>query len=1232
VTSDLGSRYDALLRELERRILVLDGAMGTLLQARGLSEADYRGERLRDWPREVRGDHELLNLSRPDVVTEVHRQYLAAGADIVETNTFNANRFSQADYGTEALVYDINVAAARAARQAVDEAMAREPGRVCWVAGALGPTNKTASLSRDVNDPGARSVTFAQLEEAYHEQALGLLDGGADLLLVETAFDTLNAKAALAAIERAFEVRAVRRPVVASVTVTDLSGRNLSGQTPEAFWISVSHAPLLAVGVNCALGPKEMRPHLEELSRVAPCFVSAYPNAGLPNAFGGFDETPESMAASLGEWARAGFLNVVGGCCGTTPAHIRRIAEAVRGVAPRVRPQVPPLTRLSGLDPLVIRPDSNFVNVGERTNVTGSPRFARLVKAGQYAEALQVARQQVEGGAQILDVNMDEALLDSAAAMTTFLNLLAAEPDIARVPIMLDSSDWSVIEAGLQCLQGKGVVNSISLKEGEAVFEDRARRIRRYGAGVVVMAFDEEGQATTVDRRAAILSRAYRILTEVGFPPEDVIFDPNVLTVGTGIEEHADYGVAFIDATRRLKQAFPLAKVSGGISNVSFSFRGNNPVREAMHAAFLYHAIRAGLDMGIVNAGQLAVYEEIPKDLLERVEDVLLNRRPDATERLIAFAHTVKGPEKERAAEDAWRKGTVEERLSHALVRGIDEFVVADTEEARRKYGRPLAVIEGPLMDGMNVVGDLFGSGKMFLPQVVKSARVMKKAVAYLTPLLEAEKQASGARAAAKVVLATVKGDVHDIGKNIVGVVLACNNYEVIDLGVMAPADRILSTAKERGADLVGLSGLITPSLEEMVHVAREMEREGFTVPLLIGGATTSRAHTAVRIAPAYSGPVVHVLDASRAVGVVGQLRSAEKRPAFDAENRREQERLRGEHQARRSERPLLSIEEARRRRTRIEWSAYAPPQPCFRGPRELDDVPLAEIVPYVDWTPFFSAWELRGTYPRIFENPEWGARAREVFDDAQAMLKRLVESRRLRARAVYGFFPANAAGEDVEVYAGESREGLLGTVHTLRQQADKGENEPDHALADFVAPRETGLPDWIGAFAVTAGLGAEEIVAEHERQHDDYAAIMVKALADRLAEALAEWLHRRARADWGYGRDESLSIEELIRERYRGIRPAPGYPACPDHTEKRLLFDLLGGEERVGIRLTETFAMRPAASVCGFYLAHPQARYFALGKIGRDQVLDYHRRKGMDLRSVERWLAPSLGYDPADA
>jgi len=1228
VSDDLGPRYDALVRELSRRILVLDGAMGTLLQAHGLSEDDYRGERLKGWARDVKGNHELLNLSRPDLVEAAHREYLAAGADIVETNTFNANRISQADYGTEALVRDINVAAARAARKAVDGVMAETPDRTAWVAGALGPTNKTASLSRDVNDPGARGVSYRELEEAYHEQADGLIEGGVDLLIVETAFDTLNAKAALAGAARALAGRGLKRPLVASVTITDRSGRNLSGQTAEAFRISVSHAPLLAVGVNCALGPKEMRAHVEELSQLASCYVSAYPNAGLPNAFGGFDETPESMARDLGEWARAGLVNVVGGCCGTTPEHIRKIAEAVRGVAPRVRAQPDPLTRFSGIDPLVIRPDSNFVNVGERTNVTGSPRFAKLVKAGQFAEALEVARQQVEGGSQMLDVNMDEGLLDSVQAMRTFLNLLAAEPDIARVPIMVDSSDFRVIEAGLECLQGKGVVNSISLKEGEAVFREHACRIRSYGAGVVVMAFDEQGQATDVERRVEILGRAYRILTEeIGYPPEDIIFDPNVLTVGTGIEEHADYAVSFIEATRQLKARFPRAKVSGGISNVSFAFRGMNAVREAMHASFLYHAIAAGLDMGIVNSERLAVYEEIPKDLLEHVEDVLLNRRPDATERLVAFAQTVKTAEaRGPAAEDAWRQGTVEERMTHALVRGIDAYVDADTEEARAKYGRPLAVIEGPLMAGMNVVGDLFGSGKMFLPQVVKSARVMKKAVAYLTPFLEAEKLASGARAEAKIVLATVKGDVHDIGKNIVGVVLACNGYEIVDLGVMAASDKILGAAKELGADMVGLSGLITPSLEEMVHVAREMERQGFALPLLIGGATTSRLHTAVKIAPAYRGPVVHVEDASRAVGVVGRLKGNGQRAALDAENRSEQERLRALHAAKQKEQPLLSLEQARARRTPIEWSAYVPPQPERAGARTLD-VDLAEVVPYIDWTPFFAVWELRGTYPRIFENPDWGAKAREVFDEAQAMLQNLVAGRSLKGRASYGFFPAAAVGDDVEVYKDASRSGLLGTLHTLRQQAQRPDGLPAQALADFVAPREAHLSDWIGAFAVTAGLGAEELVARHERENDPYSAIMVKALADRLAEALAEWLHQRVRREWGYGKDEALEVGDLIREKYRGIRPAPGYPACPDHTEKRLLFDLLGGEARAGIELTESFAMRPAASVCGFYFAHPEARYFSLGKIGKDQVLDYHRRKGMDLATVERWLAQNLSY-----
>ncbi|MCG6920065.1 MAG: methionine synthase [Acidobacteria bacterium] len=1230
MASDPGSRLEILRRELERRILLIDGAMGTLMQARCAEEADYRGDRFRKHPRDLKGNHEILNLTRPQVVEAAHLEYLAAGADIIETNTFNGTRISQSDYGTEALAHEINVAAARAARRAADRWMGEEAGRVCWVAGALGPTNKTASLSPDVGDPGARGVTFDELEDAYHEQAAGLLEGGADLLFVETVFDTLNGKAALAAIQRAFEDVGRSVPVVASVTITDLSGRNLSGQTVEAFWISVSHFPLLAVGVNCSLGPGEMRPYLEDLGRVAPVPVSSYPNAGLPNAFGGFDETPERMARDLGEWARAGLLNLVGGCCGTTPAHVKAIGDAVRGVAPRVVPEVPRLSRFSGMDPLVIRPDSNFVNVGERTNVTGSPRFAKIVREGRLADGLAVARQQVEGGAQIIDVNMDEGLLDSAETMRRFLNLVAAEPDIARVPIMIDSSKWEVIEAGLKCLQGKGIVNSLSLKEGEDVFVEHARRVRRYGAGVVVMAFDEEGQATTVERRVSILSRAVRILTaDVGFPPEDVILDPNVLTVGTGIEEHADYGVAFIEATRRLKASLPHAKVSGGISNVSFSFRGNNPVREAMHSAFLYHAIRAGLDMGIVNAGQLAVYEEIPEELRERVEDVLLNRRPDATERLVELAESVKTEEKGPAQVEAWRQGTVEERLSHSLVRGIDAHVEEDTEEARKKYDRPLEVIEGPLMAGMNVVGDLFGSGKMFLPQVVKSARVMKKAVAWLTPFLEKEKEASGARAEAKVVLATVKGDVHDIGKNIVGVVLACNSYEIVDLGVMVSAEKILRTAREEGADLVGLSGLITPSLDEMAHVAREMERQGFEVPLLIGGATTSPTHTAVRIAPGYSGAVVHVADASRAVGVVGRLKGGARAKAFVEENRAEQERLRREHEERRSARPLLDLEEARRRRTPIEWFEYIPPRPCFEGVRELAEVPLGDLVPYIDWTPFFSAWELRGTYPRIFDHPEWGGRARELYDDAREMLAHLVEDGGLGARATYGFFPANAVGDDIEVYTDGARSGLRTTLHTLRQQADKREGEPNQALADFVAPRDTGVPDWIGAFAVTAGVGAEELAARFEGQNDDYRSIMVKALADRLAEALAEWLHRRAREDWGYGRDENLTIEDLVRERYQGIRPAPGYPACPDHSEKGRLFDLLGGEEKVGIRLTETFAMLPPASVSGLYLSHPQARYFSLGKIDRDQVLDYHRRKGMDLRAVERWLAPHLNYEP---
>jgi 5-methyltetrahydrofolate--homocysteine methyltransferase len=1228
---DSSAPLDALARE---RILVLDGAMGTMLQRNGFSEADYRGERFRDHPVDLKNCNETLNLVRPEAVEAVHAAYFEAGADIVETNTFNAQRISLADYRLEDLAYEINVAAARIARRAAEEALARDPSRPRFVAGALGPTSRTASMSRDVADPGARAVTFAELAKAYAEQARGLLDGGVDILLAETTFDTLNLKAALFAVEEVFAAGARRVPVMASLTfVQPGSDRMLTGQTVEAAFTSIAHAPLWSVGINCSLGATEMRPRVEELSRLAPIRLSCYPNAGLPDPLlpTGFPEGPEDTARLLGEFAREGLMNVVGGCCGTTPDHVRAIAAAVAGVPPRQPPHPERLTRLSGLDPLVIRPDTNFVNVGERTNVTGSPRFAKLVLAGRFEEAVRVARQQVEAGAQIIDVNMDEGLLDAEQAMTRFLNLLAAEPDIARVPVMVDSSSFRVVEAGLKCLQGKGVVNSISLKEGEEAFLRQARRIRQYGAAVVVMAFDEEGQAADVERKVSVCRRAYRILTEeAGFPPEDIIFDPNVLTVGTGLEEHADYGVAFIEATRRIKAALPHARVSGGISNVSFSFRGNNPVREAMHAAFLYHAIQAGLDLGIVNAGQLAVYEEIPRELRERVEDVLLNRRPDATERLVAFARTVEGQDRVEETERAWRRGPVEERLAHALVHGVVEHVEQDTEEARGKYGTPLRVIEGPLMDGMKVVGDLFGSGRMFLPQVVKSARVMKKAVAYLTPFLEAEKEAGGRRSEARVVMATVKGDVHDIGKNIVGVVLACNNYEVIDLGVMVPAEKILKAARESRADMVGLSGLITPSLEEMAHVAREMEREGFTVPLLIGGATTSKAHTAVKIAPAYSHPVVHVLDASRAVTTLGALKAEASRAAFVEANLAEQQRLRAAHQGRR-ERPLLSLEEARRRRLRTDWAAADVPVPSFLGVRAFPAVPLAEVVPYIDWSPFFHAWELRGTYPRIFENEAWGGRARELFDDAQRLLGRIVEEGLLTARAAVAFLPASSVGDDIEVYADQGRRRVLGTVHTLRQQADMGEGEPDLALADFVAPVESGREDTLGLFVVTAGLGLEGVVESFERAHDDYGAIMARALADRLAEALAEKMHRYAREEWGFGRDEGLGHEDLVLEKYRGIRPAPGYPACPDHSQKELLFRLLGAEG-LGLRLTETYAMYPAASVSGFYFSHPRARYFNVGRIDRDQVVDYQRRKGVDLRAVERMLSAHLAYEPEGA
>jgi 5-methyltetrahydrofolate--homocysteine methyltransferase len=1212
---------------LQSRIAILDGAMGTMIQTHKLDEAAFRGAQFARHPRDLKGCNDLLCLTMPDLIETIHRQYLEAGADIIETNTFNSTSISMADYQLEAQAYELNLAGARVARRAADAVMAKDPSRPRFVAGAMGPTNRTASMSPDVNNAAFRAVTYDQLVDAYTEQVRGLMDGGADLLLVETVFDSLNSKAALFAIDRYFESAGRRAPVMVSFTIIQRgNNRTLSGQTVEAYWNSISHMPLLSVGINCALGAREMRPHVEELAGIAPAYISCHPNAGLPNAFGGFDETPDMMAADLRDFAANGWLNIVGGCCGTTPEYIAAIAEAVRDCAPHVPAAPPPYTRLSGLDPLVIRPGTNFVNIGERTNVTGSPQFSRLILGGDYEGALTVARQQVEGGAQVIDINMDEGMLDSEKAMVTFLNLIAGETDIARVPVMIDSSKWSVIEAGLKCVQGKPVVNSISLKEGEHAFRERAGLIRRYGAAVVVMAFDEAGQADTRDRKIEICARAYRILTEdIGFPPQDIIFDPNILTVATGIEEHNNYAVDFIEATRWIKANLPLCKVSGGVSNISFSFRGNNIVREAMHSAFLYHAIKAGLDMGIANAGQLAVYEEIPGDLLELVEDALLNRRPDATERLVTFAETVRQKDKAVVRDDEWRKGTVEERLSHALVKGITDHIEVDVEEARRQYPKPLMVIEGPLMAGMSVVGDLFGSGKMFLPQVVKSARVMKKAVAYLLPFMEEEKRASGdTRAQGKILMATVKGDVHDFGKNIVGVVLGCNNYEVIDLGVMAPCEKILAVARERSVDMIGLSGLITPSLDEMVHVAREMKREGFTIPLLIGGATTSKAHTAVKIAPMYEQSVVHVLDASRAVGVVSSLMSPDQKSAFADSTRLDQEQVRQAHQDR-GPKVLLTLEQAREGKPSIAWSAEDVSQPAFTGVRALGRFPLDQIVPFIDWTPFFHTWELRGRYPQILAEP----RAKELFGDAQKLLQEIIGRTLLTARAVYGFFPANSVGDDIELYRDDTRTDVLTTFHTLRQQTPKPEGQFNLALADFIAPKSTGLADYLGAFAVTSGIGVEALCERFEKDHDDYNSIMSKALADRLAEGFAELLHKKAREDWGYGRTENFSSEELIRERYRGIRPAPGYPACPDHTEKRLLFDLLQAEKNAGILLTETFAMCPASSVSGFYFAHPEAKYFAVGKIGRDQVEDYARRKQMDIRVIERWLSPNLNYDP---
>ncbi|MEW6303208.1 MAG: methionine synthase [Verrucomicrobiota bacterium] len=1400
------ARSAALEQLLRERIVILDGAMGTVIQQYKLDEAKFRGGRFADWRgKDLKGNNELLQLTQPQIIEEIHHRYLQAGADIIETNTFSATTIGQHDFffkhapgrkdqaffdevvndaTLQALARDLNLAAAQLARRAADD-VAAKTGQPKFVAGAIGPMPVTASISPDVNDPGFRSVNFDQLRRAYREQVEALIDGGVDVLLVETIFDTLNSKAALFAIQEAFGARGIRLPLMISGTITDLSGRTLTGQTVEAFWNSVRHARPLTIGLNCALGPKEMRAYVEEISQLADTFVCVYPNAGLPDPLSptGFPETPETLAPQIRPWAEAGWLNIVGGCCGTTPAHIAKLAEAVRGLPPRQVPKVEPYLRLSGMEAFTQTPQTNFINIGERTNVAGSPKFKQFILAGQYEEALAIAKQQVESGAQVIDICMDEGMLDGVAAMTRFVNLVAAEPDIAKVPVMVDSSKWSVIEAGLRCLQGKGIVNSISLKEGEEKFLEQARLVRRYGAAVVVMAFDERGQADNFERRIEVCKRSYDLLVEkVGIPPQDIIFDPNVLTVGTGIEEHNNYAVDFIRATHWIKQHLPHAKVSGGISNISFSFRGNNHVREAMHSAFLYHAIKAGLDMGIVNAGMLAVYEEIPKDLLELVEDVLLNRRPDATERLVAFGEELKkkatGTTAEAKADEAWRSGPVEERLQHALVKGIDAYVTEDTEEARLKYGKPLLVIEGPLMAGMNIVGDLFGAGKMFLPQVVKSARVMKKAVAYLTPFMEAEKAALAAagkavQAQGRVLMATVKGDVHDIGKNIVGVVLGCNNYEVIDLGVMVPCDKILETARKENVDIIGLSGLITPSLDEMQHVAREMERTGLKIPLLIGGATTSKAHTAVKIAPNYSQPVVHVLDASRAVPVVSSLVSAENKPNFVQQIRAEYERVRATHAGQQVK--LLSLDEARANAPKLKFND--PPQPEFVGVCVLDSdlahelsrqlahschvpadetlenirlachdsyadqlrkawqdaqdkpsevyelirrkaeavrtalrahvpgehphgshadssrverphrapklselaarvlgedqwpgsgglsrvagsgtfgkgpgpqrksaaVSLEELIPFIDWSPFFHTWELRGRYPAILNHEKHGDEARKLFADANQLLDEIVAGKLLQPRGVYGFFPANRVGDDVELYTDESRSTVLARFHFLRQQIEKGDGSPNWCLADFIAPRDgenraaarpnssTARPplDHLGAFAVTTGHGLKEIVERFKAEHDDYNAIMAEALADRLAEAFAEYLHHRVRHEWGYGKTEAFNHEQLIDEQYRGIRPAAGYPACPDHTEKRILWDLLDAERAAGIQLTESCAMWPGSSVSGLYFAHPDSKYFAVGKLGRDQILDYHLRKGMTLQEVEKWLGPYLNYDP---
>ena len=1238
--SPRATRTHSLMAALAQRILVLDGAMGSMIQQYRLSEGEYRGERFKDWPSDLRGNNDLLTLTRPQIIREIHGQYLQAGADILETNTFNSTSVSMADYAMEALVYELNFEGAKLARSVADQFALTTPDKPRFVAGVLGPLTRTLSLSPDVNDPGFRAVNFDQVKDAYREATGGLIDGGADILLIETVFDTLNAKAAIFAIEEEFEARGIfgdqRLPIMISGTITDASGRTLSGQVVEAFYNSIRHANPISIGFNCALGGKELRPHIEELARIADCRVSAHPNAGLPNPLAptGYDELPAETASFIREWAEAGWLNITGGCCGTTPAHIKAIVDIVASCKPRITPQIEKRLRLSGLEAVNIGEDSLFVNVGERTNVTGSRAFAKLILNGDYNEALAVARQQVENGAQIIDINMDEAMLDSFAAMHKFMNLIASEPDISKVPMMLDSSKWSVIEAGLKCVQGKSIVNSISMKEGIPEFIERAKLCRRYGAAIIVMAFDEKGQADTYQRKTEICERSYKILVnEVGFPPEDIIFDPNIFAIATGIEEHATYGMDFINATEWIRKHLPFAKISGGVSNVSFSFRGNDPIREAIHTAFLYHASKVGMTMGIVNAGQLGVYDDIPKDLLVLVEDVIFNRRADSTDRLVAFAEQFKGKKRDLVEDLAWRSEPVGTRLTHALVKGITQYIVDDTEECRLKVkadgGRPINVIEGPLMDGMNVVGDLFGAGKMFLPQVVKSARVMKQAVAHLIPFIEEEKRLSGvenAKAKGKILMATVKGDVHDIGKNIVGVVMQCNNFEVVDLGVMVSTEKILDTAIRENVDIIGLSGLITPSLEEMTHVAKEMQRLGFKIPLLIGGATTSRTHTAVKIEPHYQGATVWVPDASRAVGVCSNLLSDELKNGYIKSVREDYDKVREQHANKKGVK-LVTLAAARANAAKIDWANYVPPKPAFIGIKTLVNFPLAELVPYIDWSPFFQTWDLWGKYPQILDDAVVGEAAREVFANAKKMLGQIVDEKWLEARAVCGFWPANSVGDSIEIYRDESRTTVLHTFHHLRQQNEKPAGNPNQCLADFVAPRASGIADYLGAFAVTAGIGCEERAIAFEAQNDDYSAIMIKSLADRLAEAFAECLHAKTRQQfWGYAVDEKLSTDDMVAEKYQGIRPAPGYPACPEHSEKAPLFELLNAPAEVDMTLTDSFAMLPTAAVSGFYYSHPQSQYFAVGKIDKDQTEDYAKRKGWDLPMAERWLAPNLG------